>query len=392
MPSPFEEMLQQVRQSRGFPSYEESITLPQLVDLHSEDQIIWLLQEWVRGKIQAFDASTTLPILLPRSSYSPKISWDFVSGHVIGAEMGARLLLEKAPARLTYYGWLTIAPTGHWSFQLQAPNLPALRRIIPGRPVILIIPLMLKNEATGEESHFPLLITIEYNRRFGLVVSTECQGRKQHGYSRDIWDLVEATVRAGSLVSSHIFGDEGLVWKHSLASFFSSLFIKVSPDSVSNVFEAGSRISALSREIQQIFTIRLSAAVWKKSDVTRIIDNLENLATSMTINDIGTISPLSSEEIAPSHHEENVNHLRKQDLKENPGDIYCLMAEKLPDLLPRAKLPKIFQESFGTSLIGKSTLEKLDMTGNGPPKTILSGRVHYKKSDFIDWYRSWRKP
>ncbi|GFZ90462.1 hypothetical protein GCM10011497_20070 [Elstera cyanobacteriorum] len=138
--------------------------------------------------------------------------------------------------------------------------------------------------------------------------------------------------------------------------------------------------------------MRLSAAVWKKSDVTKIIDNLENLATPMTINDIGTISPPSSEEIAPSYHEENVNHLRKQDLKENPGDIYCLMAEKLPDLLPRAKLPKIFQESFGTSLIGKSTLEKLDMTGNGPPKTILSGRVHYKKSDFIDWYRSWRKP
>jgi hypothetical protein len=388
LPSPFEEMLQQVRQSRGFPGYEESITLPQLVDLHSEDQITWLLQEWVRGKIQAFDASTTLPILLPRSSYSPKISWDFVSGHVIGAEMGARLLLEKAPARLTYYGWLTIAPTGHWSFQLQAPNLPALRRIIPGRPVILTIPLMLKNEATGEESHFPLLITIEHNRSFGLIVSAECQGRKQHGYSRDIWDLVEATVRAGSLVSSQIFGDEALVWKHSFASFSSSLFTKVSPDSVSNVFETGSRISALSREIQQIFAIRLSAAVWKSSDAFKIINNYDNSPEIIASENTQIVPSPQSEERNLEYPENNNS---KNEIKITQSDIYYIMSQKLPDLLARSKLSKICEEMLGTPLIGKSTLEKLDMTGKGPPRILLKGKVHYKKIDFIEWYKIWEK-
>ena len=54
-------------------------------------------------------------------------------------------------------------------------------------------------------------------------------------------------------------------------------------------------------------------------------------------------------------------------------DIYTLMTEKLPALLPRSKLPKICEELLGTKLIGKSTLEKLDMRNEGPPKIKIGG-------------------
>ena len=99
------------------PATDAAITMKQLLEGYPEDQVVWVLQEWLRGRIEAYDPVTLQPVLSPRNHREIRVSWDYVVG-VIPSD-GASVTFGKLPARLSLYGTFRHSPDGAWSKQFQ---------------------------------------------------------------------------------------------------------------------------------------------------------------------------------------------------------------------------------------------------------------------------------
>lgn len=391
------DMIRHIQMAGGCPdpATDRAVTLAWIGETYPEDAVIWVLQEWVRGGLEGYDPVSLIPVLAPRGVQDPKIAWNYVAGSLPSPGLGGTVRLGKLPTRLPLYGALRFDSDRNWSFLLHDPDRPVLRRIAPDRPATFTIPV--QSETPGAEENTGLFLRVERDAKVGLAVSAEYSGLRWQGVSRAIHDLAQNCLRA-RVFSREIAGHrDAVLWGNAIAWFFSMVFSLDLPARMADLAEEGSPENQVIRQARSAIAVRLGTMIFDRDRVEAAIaafrehsvplfprnDVQQARATGRAAESV-VATPLPSQEAATVETEGAEPPVAPED---GPADIYALMAEKLPDLLPRSKLPKMCEELLGTKLIGKSTLEKLDMRNEGPPKLEIGGRVHYRKAEFIGWWR-----
>lgn len=385
-----------------FPPEDRILTLQQVMDTCSEDEAVWLLQEWIRGRLEAYDARSHMPVLAPRPHRPLRMTWDFISGVLPDVGMGHSVRIEKVPSRLALYGELRIWPDGIWSFALHPHDQPPLKRIMLDRPLSFPVSLVLKNEHTGAEDRTCLFLHLHRDARAGLVAWADYGPLRFHGFSRAIRDLAENCARGKAFSRDHLTAVDTVLWINVVAWFFSVAFTRELPGSLRRMIEEGTPENQTAHQARSQVVWRLGAMVFdrmKAEETLRLFREkrpalypYDGLQVVEAVPEIRK-RPQPAKEAdgppvpVPPREPEALGESGKQAVA---PDLYALMASKLPELLPRSRLPDICKELLGTSLIGKSTLEKLDARKEGPPNHDIGGRVHYRREEFIEWYRAWR--
>ena len=70
------------------PDTENAVTLAQISEVQSVDVVTRVLQEWVRGRLEAYDPGSLMPILTPRMCQNPRIEWNYVAGSIPNLGLG----------------------------------------------------------------------------------------------------------------------------------------------------------------------------------------------------------------------------------------------------------------------------------------------------------------
>ena len=393
------DMIRHIQMAGGCPdpATDRAVTLAWIGETYPEDAVIWVLQEWVRGGLEGYDPVSLIPVLAPRGVQEPKIAWNYVAGSLPFPGLGGSVRLGKLPTRLPLYGAFRFDSDRNWSFLLHDPDRPAIRRIAPDHPATFTIPV--QSETPGVEENTVLFLRVERDAKVGLAVSAEYSGLRWQGVSRAIHDLAQNCLRA-RVFSREIAGHrDAVLWGNAIAWFFSMVFSQDMPARMADLAEEGSPENQVIRQARTAIAVRLGTMIFHRDRVESAIAAFrEHPVPLFPRNDFPQIrasaATVEKEAVTPSSSQESLARAN-----EDPGplvkpegeaaDIYALMTEKLPDLLPRSKLPKMCEEILGAKLIGKSTLEKLDMRNEGPPKLEIGGRVHYRRDTFIQWYRHW---
>ncbi|MDX9862697.1 MAG: hypothetical protein RBS99_17455 [Rhodospirillales bacterium] len=393
------DMIRHIQMAGGCPdpATDRAVTLAWIGETYPEDAVIWVLQEWVRGGLEGYDPVSLIPVLAPRGVQDPKIAWNYVAGSLPSPGLGGTVRLGKLPTRLPLYGAFRFDSDRNWSFLLHDSDRPAIRRIAPDRPATFTIPV--QSETPGAEENTGLFLRVERDAKVGLAVSAQYNGLRWQGVSRAIHDLAQNCLRA-RVFSREIAGHrDAVLWGNAIAWFFSMVFSRDLPARMADLAEEGSPENQVIRQARSAIAVRLGTMIFDRDRVeTAIAAFWDHPVPLFPWNDIPQMrtSGLAVEKAAvtPSSSQESTALTTEvpEPLAEPEGgaaDIYELMEEKLPELLPRSKLPKMCEELLGAKLLGKSTLEKLDMRNEGPPKLEVGGRIHYSRAAFIQWYRKW---
>lgn len=264
-----EELFHQSLSVMGHPSSDSSIILRDLQNEYSTDEVTWLLQEWIRGKLDAFDPESSMPALCPRYGLTLRPSWDFVSGVLPGVNWGFLVSSTEEPPDLHHYGDFEMRPDGVWSFALLADDLPQLKQVQIEDPVHLPIPLILKNDHTGEERKGCLHLHIQRDERSGLVVAAKYRDEYFFGFNRRIRELAEKNIR-GALFSIGASALEYSQYADALALFFSMAFTKNIPFTHRNfldedIAEGSTQRRALHSVFNRLSTLVFDQEIIKKS-------------------------------------------------------------------------------------------------------------------------------
>lgn len=387
------DMLRAVAMACGCPdpATDAAVTVKQLLGEHPEDHVVWVLQEWLRGRIEAYDPLTLQLVLSPRNHPAIHASWDYLAGAIPSG--GASVTFGKLPARLPLYGTFSFTPDGVWRFTLHSQDRPVFRRITSDRPVTFSIPCVKQGGLSAVEEASSLFLRIEREDGVGFVASAEYDGVPIFGVNAAIHDLAQDCLCAG-VFGRDILSPRGRrLWENALAWFFSKLFTRRLPRRMEDLATLGSPENLVLHQARSAIAARLSTVIFDRDRVMETITAFpadpKKLFPEVEAIQIG------SQVLSPVHPHPNVSAepLEAEQagecevVAEVPRDIYALMAEKLPELLPRSMLPRMCEELLGTKLIGKSTLEKLDMKKVGPPSVEIGGRVHYRRDEFIRWFR-----
>jgi hypothetical protein len=191
---------------------------------------------------------------------------------------------------------------------------------------------------------------------------------------------------------------ERVLWGNAIAWFFATIFARQLPTGLADAAEVGSPENQVVHQARAAIVARLAAMIFDRTRVAEAVAKFQAAPIPLYPEDV--VSPAVQTEVPvrnptvpaqtdvdPATDDEKDGASAEE--KEASADIYALMAKRLPDLLPRSTLPKMCEELLGTQLIGKSTLEKLDMRKAGPPSVEIRGRVHYPRDAFIQWFREW---
>ena len=389
------DMLRAVAMACGCPDPASgaAVTVKQLLEEHPEDHVVWVLQEWLRGRIEAYDPLTLQLVLSPRSHPAIHASWDYVAGAIPSG--GASIAFGKLPARLPLYGAFSFTPDGAWRFTLHSQDRPVFRRITSDRPVAFSIPCVKQGGISGVEETSSLFLRVEREDGVGLVASAEYDGVPIFGVNAAIHDLAQDCLCAGVFGRDILSPRDRRLWENALAWFFSKVFTRRLPRRMEDLAALGSPESLVLHRARSAIAARLSTVIFDRDRVMETITAFpadpKELFPEVEAIQLDPPVRLS----AQPHSEAGAESLDAEQAEEcevaaeKSQDIYSLMAEKLPELLPRSALPKMCEALLGTKLIGKSTLEKLDMEKAGPPSVNIRGRIHYRKGEFILWFREW---
>ena len=379
------------------PDTESAVTLAQISEVQSVEVVTWVLQEWARGRLEAYDPGSLMPILTPRMCQNPRIEWNYVAGSIPNLGLGGSVRLGKLPGRLPSYGTFRFESDGNWSFLLHGSDRPVIRRIATDRPAIFAIPIQL--EAPGAEESTSLLLRVERDPNVGLTVSAEYGGLRWQGISRAIHDLAQDCMRAKVFSRDVVGHRDAALWSNAVAWFLSMVFSRDLPIRMTDLAEEGSPENEVIRQARSAIAVRLATMIFHKDRVEEAVtsfrEHLVPLFPESAGHQIKAPEEVSEHVVNPQPTGWDTTGKADGDAESHSAaddgapDICALMAEKLPDLLPRSKLPRLCEELLGTKLIGKSTLEKLDMRNEGPPKLVINGRIHYRKEEFVRWYRCW---
>lgn len=380
------------------PATEQAITTAQVLADYPEEHIVWILQEWIRGRLEAYDPFTLRPVLSPRNHRSVRVSWDYVAGVIPGPGACGSIGVGKLPARLPLYGTFKFYPDGEWRFGLHPQDRPIFRRIDRARSVTFSIPIVVKGGLAGVEEVSSLFLRIARENNLGLVVSAEHGGLPIYGVSAALHDLAQDCLRAQVFNRESLNPAERVLWGNAIAWFFATIFARQLPTGLADAAEVGSPENQVVHQARAAIVARLAAMIFDRTRVAEAVAKFQAAPIPLYPEDV--VSPAVQTEVPvrnptvpaqtdvdPATDDEKDGASAEE--KEASADIYALMAKRLPDLLPRSTLPKMCEELLGTQLIGKSTLEKLDMRKAGPPSVEIRGRVHYPRDAFIQWFREW---
>lgn len=380
------------------PTTDRAITSKQLFDQHREDQVVWILQEWLRGNLEAYDPATRLPVLSPRKHRGIRASWDYVAGRI----PGGAVTFGKVPTRLSLYGAFRSDRDGSWRLALHPQDRPVFLRLAAERPVSFSVPTTVQSGFSGSEETSALLLRISREDGIGVVAAAEYDGLPIFGVNAALHDLAQDCLSSRVFGREHLGTRERVLWANALAWFFSTIFARQLPAGMSSPTEQGSPESQVVHQAQTSIVERLATVIFDRDRVAEILAKFDaNPVVLYPASQVAApqLTMQADPVVAPSVDVvgEGGNVLqgaateRDDDQGAEPQDIYALMAAKLPDLLPRSALPKMCEELFGAQLIGKSTLEKHDMQNVGPPSERIGGRVHYRRDAFIQWFRGWSR-
>ncbi len=393
------DMIRHIQMAGGCPdpATDRAVTLAWIGETYPQDAVAWVLQEWVRGRLEGYDPVSLIPILAPRGVRNPEIAWNYVAGSIPSPGLGGSVRLGKLPTRLPLYGTFRFDSERNWSFLLHDPDRPVIRRIAVDRPAMFTIPV--QSETPGVEENTGLFLRVDRDAKVGLAVSAEYNGLRWQGVSRAIHDLAQNCLRARVFNRETAGNRDAALWGNALAWFFSIVFSQDLPARMAVLAEEGSPENQVIRQARSAIAVRLGTMIFDRDRLEAAIaafrehpvplfprNAISQVRASAATVEKMVVTPSSGQEPTAGTNE-GPEPLAKSDGE--AADIYELMAEKLPDLLPRSKLPKMCEELLGAKLIGKSTLEKLDMRNEGPPKLEIGGRVHYRRDTFIQWYRHW---
>ncbi len=380
------------------PATEQAITVTQVLADYPEDQVVWVLQEWVRGRLEAYDPFTLMPVLSPRNHRTVRVSWDYVAGVVPWPGACASIGVGKLPARLPLYGTFKFYPDGDWRFSLHPQDRPIFRRVDRARPVTFSIPIIVKGGLAGVEETSSLLLRIGREDNLGLVVSAEYGGLPIYGVSAALHDLAQDCLRARVFNRESLNPQERVLWGNAIAWFFATIFARQLPAGFANAADLGSPENQVVHQARTGIVARLASMIFDRTRVAEAVAKFqaaqiplypEDVASPAVQTEVPVRKPIIPTQtvVDVAHDDERAGDSAEE--TEDSADIYALMAKRLPDLLPRSTLPKMCEELLGTQLIGKSTLEKLDMRKAGPPSGEIRGRIHYRREVFIQWFRDW---
>jgi len=382
------------------PDGKDVVTLLALHNECSDQEMSWSIQRWICGDIEAFDPHTMQPVLAPRHYGAIMPSWGFVSGKVI-LDMGQSVQLGTMPKRLALLGELRFSPTGEWSFALHNNDQSALRRIRSDRPVQLSVPFNIMNMHNDVLIQSSLLVNITRDPVCGLVVFVRQGEGLFHGAARFIIDLVQNALRSPCFCSGQYKVPEMSYRQSALCGFFQSAFTQAVPECLNASVKLGTPESQKLHDARAAIAGRLASMIFSKQRAMAILEEfrLKPLPVFHEFFPIGAVTSVHAkvqklpveqtdvERVSPPIQEKAVGgveivedvalsteHSAVADF--SGEDIYVLMAQKLPELLPRSEVADLCKDLLGSQLIGKSTLEKLDMNKAGPPSVKIGGRVH----------------
>lgn len=258
----------------GLPSSSNSITLRDVQKKYSPDEVIWLLQEWIRGELSAFVPSTSMPVLSIRHPI-PRPSWDFMYGILAGLNYGDRVQPEKVPSDLYHYGDFNMRPEGGWDFALHGEDSPKLRQIKLDEAIHFSIPLALINEHTGETKTECLHIHIKSEAAAGLFLYAKYCDQHFYGFNKKIRILAEDGVR-GMLFNSELSAQAISEHVDALAFFFTAAFTEIIPSSHrilsdQNVLEGPSR----RRAFRAVMT-HLGTLIFNRRNVEQTVESFRS--------------------------------------------------------------------------------------------------------------------
>ena len=131
------EMAEVLRLARMFAGYPDEERVVHFRDLGtSEQQKIWILQQWLRGELEAYDPGSYQPILPPRGNRGLPVSWGYISSFILDLDPGFHVDEVIEPPNLDLYGVFQSQPNGLWSFELNSDDCPDLMKIVAGRPLL----------------------------------------------------------------------------------------------------------------------------------------------------------------------------------------------------------------------------------------------------------------
>lgn len=261
--------------SFGYPKEHRQLTLKRLSTMYSKDRIKWLLKCWVMGKIEAYDTTSYLPVLPPRSLTLPAVSWDYISWK-IPLEIGMYAMRGEGTNQIATYGTFKMAPDGLWSFSLHADGTHGMKIITTDNPKEINIPITLKNDKTQETVDTCLMINIRRSKPLGLSTYATYRNYRILGFNKAIRDLAESCINSRTFSYEKVHDDDMFQWIEGMSIFISSIFESDFPHEICEEFENSQHRSHLFHKINRLTMKRLQSIVFDKDLVSIIMSDFEN--------------------------------------------------------------------------------------------------------------------